>query len=76
VTWTCEVTEKQAAEINKLIKAIDADAVFIRHYAAGNNCHGWLERPDDGTNDYDHVRANKLEMRRIAGVVLGHEPKR
>jgi hypothetical protein len=29
---------------------------FVRHYAAGNDIHGWLVRPNNGSNDHNHVR--------------------
>ena len=70
-TYQTKVTRKQAAEINKRIAAIDESASFVRHYAPGNDTHGWLERPNDGTNDANWRRARLAEMRAIADQVLG-----
>jgi len=69
-TYNCEVTRKQEDMINARIKAIDSDAVFVRHYAAGNHVHGWIERPNDGTNDYNIRRAKNAKLVRIADEVL------
>ena len=69
--YQCQVTRKQAVEINRRIAAIDESAGFVRHYAPGNDTHGWLERPNDGTNDANWRRARLAEMRAIADEVLG-----
>jgi len=71
--WTTKknVTRAAAAKIDKAVKAIDPSMDFVRHYAAGNDTHGWLERPNDGTNDYNHVRARNAECVKIAESILG-----
>lgn len=70
--WTTKknVTRKQADQIDAAVKAIDPDMTFVRHCAAGNDTHGWLERPNDGTNDYNHVRARNAECVKVAEKIL------
>jgi hypothetical protein len=51
-TTTAEVTRANAARINRAVQQVDPTMGFRRHYAPRNALHGWLERPNDGTNDY------------------------
>jgi hypothetical protein len=66
--WTTKksVSRSTAAEIDKAVKAIDPSMGFVRYHAAGNDTRGWLERPNDGTNTDNHVRARNAECARIA----------
>jgi hypothetical protein len=70
--WTTKkhVTRAAAAKIDAAVKLIDPSMEFVRHYAAGNDTHGWLERPNDGTNDYNHVRARSAKCIEIAEKAL------
>jgi hypothetical protein len=69
-TYTVQVTRKQAKEINRRISQIDPKAAFVRHYAAGNHVHGWIERPNDGTNDCNFRRETNMQMKQIADKIL------
>ena len=71
--WSTQkhITEVQAAEINSAIKAIQNDADFVRHYAPGNPTHGWIERPNDGTNDYNYQRELNRKCAEAAKKILG-----
>lgn len=75
--WTTKafVSVAQAELINEQIEAIDPSMAFIRHYAAGNETHGWLERPNDGTNDYNHVRERSARCVKVAEWILRSSPK-
>lgn len=70
--WTTKlhVTREQARQIDEAIKRIDSSADFVRHYAPGNDTHGWIARPNDGTNGYNHVRARNAELVKIAESIL------
>lgn len=73
-TTTYEVTKDAANRINKAIKAIDDTAAFVGPVSIpGNNTKGWIERPNDGTNDYNHVRERNSRMAAIARKELGME---
>jgi hypothetical protein len=69
-SWTCDVTEAQAEQIDRAVKQVDPEMEFVRHYAAGDRTHGWLERPNDGTNDYDFRRESNQQARAIADEIL------
>jgi hypothetical protein len=58
IAWTTkrQVSKKAAEQIRAAVAAIDPSMDFVRHYAAGNDIHGWLVRPNDGSNDCNHVR--------------------
>lgn len=70
--WTTrqDVSRKQEAEINRAVKAIDQSMIFVRFYAAGNDVHGWLERDNDGTNNYNWRRADNRKCVEIAQQIL------
>ena len=42
-TTRLNVSREQARQIDAAVKAIDSRAEFVRHYAAGNALHGWIE---------------------------------
>lgn len=71
--WTTksEVNRKAAAEIDAAVKSIDPSMYFVRHYEAGNDTHGWLERSSDGTNDYAWRREKNNKCIAIARKALG-----
>jgi hypothetical protein len=54
-----------ANRINRAIRFIDPKATFIGP-VTGNGTTGWIERPNDGTNDMNHVRARNEKMAAIA----------
>lgn len=67
-----KVTKAAAKRINKAIKEIDDTAEFVGPLSIpGNQTKGWLERPNDGTNDYNHVRARNAQMAAIVRKELG-----
>jgi hypothetical protein len=70
MVYKCDVSRQQAKRINDAIRPIDPSMSFTRHYAAGNDAHGWLSRPNDGTNDYNHVRDRSQRCIDIADRVL------
>ena len=73
-TTTYPVTGSAAKRINKEIKKIDPRAEFVGPLSIpGNNIRGWIERPNDGTNDHNHVRARNEQMAEIARRELGYE---
>jgi len=56
-----------AKRIDKKIKAIDKRADFVGPLRiVGNSTTGWIERPNDGTNDHLDVRQSNAIMRAIA----------
>ena len=71
-TTTAKITKATAKRINMAIKAIDESADFIGPLSIpGSDTKGWIERPNDGTNDYNHVVARNNEMAAIARRELG-----
>ena len=70
-TTKTKATKKQAAEIRRLIAEIDNDAVFVSVSIPGNDIKGWIERPNDGTNDYNFRRANNRRMAEIMHGIIG-----
>lgn len=72
--WTTrtKATKKQAREINRLVKEIDETMDFIGPVSIpGNETHGWLERPNDGTNDYAFRRDDNNLCVAVAKKILG-----
>lgn len=71
--WTTRknVTKAKARQVNKAVKAVDPSMHFIRHAAPGNAVRGWLERPNDGTNNQPATRARSAECIKIARSILG-----
>ncbi len=71
--WTTRrhVDRTLAAKIDNAIKAVAPSASFVRHYAAGNETHGWIERDNDGMNDANFRRKENEELIRIAVNMLG-----
>lgn len=73
-TTSKKFTEATAERINQRIKAIDDTAKFVGPLSIpGNRTKGWIERPNDGSNDYLHVRARNARMADIARDELGGE---
>lgn len=70
-TYKCQVSVSQARRIDREIKKIDSGADFVRHYAAGNDIHGWLVRDNDGRNYENEVRCQHKKMIEIADRILG-----
>ena len=71
-TTQTKVTKAAAKRINKAIMEIDDSAQFVGPLSIpGNRTTGWIERPNDGTNDYNHVRARNEQMAEIARKELG-----
>lgn len=73
--WTTKrrATSSQAAEIQRRCQKVLDDVTYVSHNAPGNDTHGWLERPNDGCNDYNSFRAGFRECIAIAQEVLGIE---
>ena len=64
---TAKFTKITADRINRKIKTIDKTAEFIGLLSIpGNNTTGWIERPNDGTNNYNHVRSRNNKIVDIA----------
>lgn len=73
-TTTTKVTKAAAKRINNQIKELDPSATFVGPLSIpGNETTGWIERPNDGSNDYNGVRANNASMAEIACRELGIE---
>lgn len=71
-TTTQKFTKAAALRINKQIKAIDSSAEFVGPLSIpGNQTKGWIERPNDGTNDHNGVRERNAQMAAIARRELG-----
>ena len=71
-TTTAKVTKASAARINAKIKAIDNTAEFVGPVSMpGNQIRGWIERPNDGNNSYNHVASRNNQMADIARKELG-----
>ncbi len=71
-TTTAKVTQAAAKRIAKAIKEIDDTAEFVGPVSIpGNQVKAWIERPNDGTNDYNHVRERNNRMAEIARKELG-----
>ena len=61
-----KVAKTAAKKIDQLIKEIDSTASFVAPLSIpGSEVKGWLERPNDGTNDYNHARERNLRMAAI-----------
>jgi hypothetical protein len=71
--WTTktDVSRKASADIDAAVKQIDPTMSFVRHYAPGNDTHGWLERNNDGTNDQNWRVENNRKCVEIAKARLG-----
>jgi hypothetical protein len=66
-TTTTKISRAAAKRIQTRIKAIDASAEFAGPMAIpGSRTTGWIERPNDGTNDYIEVRERNRKMADIA----------
>lgn len=66
-TTTAKVTKAAAKRINRAIRAIDDTAEFVGPLAIpGNRTTAWIERPNDGTNDYIEVSQRNQQMAAIA----------
>jgi len=66
-TTSTKITKAAAKRIQKRIKAIDSTADFTGPLSIpGSRTTGWIERPNDGTNDYSHVRERNNQMAAIA----------
>jgi len=73
-TTTAKFTKAAGNRIRKAIEEIDNTAEFTGPLSIpGNRTTGWIERPNDGTNDYGHVRARNERMAAIARKELGIE---
>jgi hypothetical protein len=70
-TTTTQVSKTAAEQIRSAVAAIDPSMDFVRHYAAGNDIHGWLVRPNNGSNDYNHVRERTARCIAEAERILG-----
>lgn len=69
-----KITKAAAKRIQKQIKEIDDSADFVGPLdIPGSRTTGWIERPNDGTNGYNHVRARNEQMAAIARKELGLE---
>ena len=69
-----KVAKTAAKKIDQLIKEIDSTASFVAPLSIpGSEVKGWLERPNDGTNDYNHVQERNLQMAEIVRRELGLE---
>lgn len=69
-----KVTKAAARRISKAIKEIDDKAEFTGPLSIpGDRTTGWIERPNDGTNDYGDQRARNARMAAIAREELGIE---
>lgn len=72
LSTTHKFTEAAARRINKRIKALDSTADFVGPLSIpGSYTTGWLERPNDGSNDYHDTRARNAEMAAIVRAELG-----
>jgi hypothetical protein len=61
-----KVTQDVADRINERVQAIDPQACFRGPLdIPGSDVGGWLERPNDGTNDYNHVRERNKQLAAI-----------
>lgn len=70
-TTTKKFSKAQASRIRKAIAKLDETAEFVGPVSIpGNPSTGWLERPNDGTNDHNGVRARNREMADIVKAEL------
>lgn len=72
--WTTReiVTPETARKITEALQAIDPDADFTRFFQAGNETHGWITRPNDGTNDHNERRSqNKRLIETAERIIAG-----
>lgn len=53
--WTTQLKGKALARAKAAIRAIDPSCDLVLYSATGNDVRMWLERPADGTNNYDYV---------------------
>ena len=64
---SAKITKAAAKRIQKQIKAIDSTADFVGPLSIpGSQTTGWIERPNDGTNDHNEVRQRNRAMADIA----------
>ena len=66
-TSRTKITKAAAKRIQKRIKVIDSSADFVGPLSIANSeTTGWIERPDDGTNNHLEVRERNRQMADIA----------
>ena len=69
-TTTKYATDAQADEINAAVQAIDPDVSFVTISQPGNTLRGWLERPNDTTNNYNATLSRNARCVEAAERVL------
>ena len=71
-TTTKKFSKAAASRIQKQIKAIDPQAYFAGPMSIpGNRTTGWLERPNDGSNNSNFQATNAKAMVAIIEKELG-----
>lgn len=61
-TWHQQLPTKAARKrAEDAIRSIDPTVTLVYHSEPGNAVRMWLERPNDGTNDYDYQRESNLQ---------------
>lgn len=60
-----------ADAINEQIQQLDPSAEFVGPLSIpGNDTTGWIERPNDGRNDYQDISRRNREMADIARQLI------
>ena len=71
-TTTGKVTKASAKRVNAAIKKIDPTAEFCGPMRIpGNTTTAWIERPNDGTNNHNDVRARNAQIVSVTKEILG-----
>lgn len=66
-TTTANFSKTKSKQINRAIKKIDETAEFVGPLSIpGCKTTGWIERPNDGTNNQNEVSSRNQDMAEIA----------
>lgn len=72
--WTTDqrINTKQRKKIQNAITSIDNTVTLVCVNIPGNHIHGWLERPNDGTNDNNYqVEKNRRCIAEAERILAG-----
>lgn len=68
--WTKQLPSGVRERVEADLESVDPSAVLVYTNAPGTTTRMWLERPDDGTNNYNNVVQRNAELRTIVESAL------
>jgi hypothetical protein len=71
-TWGAQLRGAKRKQAETAIRAIDPTADLVLHNEAGNSVRMWLERPNDGTNDYNEVVRRNARLKAVVNGLLSN----